>query len=300
MEKNIPNLFVVGAPKCGTTSIYEYLKSHPEIFMSETKEINFFGNDLQWYNSNNRILNKDQYLQFFKKSNGYKVIGEASTIYIHSETACDEIYNFNPSSKIIIMVRNLVDLIISMHSQLLFTGSENEVSLATALKLEEARMRMDDLPPLIDIANKLFYVHNSRNLLNNIKRYYKIFGRQNVHLIVLDDLKSNPEIEYSKVLDFLGADNSYIPQFSIHNKGRGFRYDFLRKFIRKFSPILGRLRGKIISRPIGIMKLLEKINSKNVDNRVSSSTIDFLYSEIGNSIAELEKFINRDLKNWKS
>ena len=300
MVKNIPNLFIVGAPKCGTTSMYEYLKSHPDIFMSDTKEINYFGNDLKWYNSNNRILDKDQYLQFFNNYKGYKVIGEASTIYIHSETACNEIYNFNPLSKIIIMIRNPIDMIISMHSQLLFTGSENEASLAKALKLEETRMQMNELPPLVDIANKLFYIHNARSLINNIKRYYKIFGKQNVHLVVFDDLKSNPVIEYSKVLDFLGVDNSFLPEFAIHNKGKGFRYNFLRKFIRKFAPTLGRLRGKLISRPIGIMKLLEKINSKSIDSRVSSSTIDFLHSEIGNTIADLEKFINRDLKNWKN
>lgn len=300
LKSGFPNLFIVGAPKCGTTSMYAYLKSHPEIFMSETKEINYFGKDLQWYNSKNRVLGDKKYMSHFADSDGYKIIGEASTIYIHSQMACDEIYDFNPSAKIIIMLRNPVDMIISMHSQLLFTGSENEKNLLRALMLEKSRMEMHNMPPLIDIANKLFYIHNVSTIKKNIALFYQRFGKQNVHLVLFDDMKKNPSIEYTKVLNFLGVDVQHKTDFIVYNKRKTYRYDFLRKFIRKFSPTLGSLRANFISKPIGIMKLLERVNSKKNQYTINEDTLKFIYHEIGDTINELEKYINRDLSHWKN
>ena len=113
---NKPNLFIVGAPKCGTTFLYHYLKQHPEIYFPDFKEPHFFGSDLIRKNGA-YDLSLNNYKSLFNSDK--KIIGEASTFYIFSKNAAKEIYDFNPDAKIIIMLRNLVDLAYSLHSQLL-------------------------------------------------------------------------------------------------------------------------------------------------------------------------------------
>ena len=116
-----PNLFIVGAPKCGTTFLYHYLKKHPDIYFPEFKEPHYFGSDLIRRNGAYN-LSLREYKNLF--STEKKVIGEASTFYLFSKKAAQEIYNFNPHSKIIIMLRDLVDLVHSLHSQFVFSGDE--------------------------------------------------------------------------------------------------------------------------------------------------------------------------------
>ncbi len=152
-----PNLFIVGAPKCGTTFLYHYLKSHPDIYFPEFKEPHFFGSDLIRKN-NAYNLNLNQYHNLFKTDK--KIIGEASTFYIFSKNAAKEIYNFNPDAKIIIMLRDLVDLVYSMHSQFVFSGDEVIEDFKKALDIEHDRLNGRNIPNQTTVVNKLFYTNN--------------------------------------------------------------------------------------------------------------------------------------------
>ena len=115
-----PDFFVVGAPKCGTTAICAYLGQHPEVFIPRIKEINFFGSDLTGLRS---ARNLNEYLAFFEPGDG-KCCGEGSTWYLFSKTAASEIHRHNPSAKIIIMLRDPVEAMYSLHNQLLYNGNE--------------------------------------------------------------------------------------------------------------------------------------------------------------------------------
>ena len=119
-----PNLFIIGAPKCGTTSIYSFLKQHPEIYMPDFKEPHYFGSDLN-KKKGVYIDTEEEYLSLFIESKNEIFIGEASTYYLYSNLAPMEIFKFNPDSKIIIALRNPIDLIYSLHSQYFFSGNEN-------------------------------------------------------------------------------------------------------------------------------------------------------------------------------
>ena len=103
-----PNLFIVGAPKCGTTFLYHYLKKHPDIYFPDFKEPHFFGGDLNRRNGAYN-LSLNEYKNLFKTDK--KVVGEASTLYLFSKKSAEEIYNFNPQCKIIIMLRDLAEAI---------------------------------------------------------------------------------------------------------------------------------------------------------------------------------------------
>src|SRR5882672_1680365 len=109
-----PDCFIVGAPRCGTTAMYTYLGQHPEIFMSARKEPHFFGTDLS---SPALVRDEQQYLSLFAKAQNEKRAGEASVFYLYSQRAAREIHAFCPSARIIIMLRNPVEMMYSLHSR---------------------------------------------------------------------------------------------------------------------------------------------------------------------------------------
>ena len=126
-----PDFFIVGAPKCGTTSMFHYLRQHPQIFMPDNKEPHYFGKDLIKM-SDEFIDNEDEYLNLFKDAKSDQKLGEASTFYLYSKSAYKEIKEYNPDAKIIIMLRNPIDFLHSLHSQLLFSGYEDELDFEIA------------------------------------------------------------------------------------------------------------------------------------------------------------------------
>src|SRR5687767_1010670 len=105
-EMHKPNFFIVGAPKCGTTSLYEYIRVHPEVFMPDRKEPAFFCSD--FYKP--RRMKEEEYLSLFREAGSAKWIGEASTWYLYSDKAREGIKAFCPDARIIIMLRNPVDM----------------------------------------------------------------------------------------------------------------------------------------------------------------------------------------------
>jgi len=111
-----PDLFIVGAPRSGTTALYEYLRSHPDIFMCTPKEPNYFSFDM---NRPRAANTEEEYLRLFKNAHE-KVAGEASVWYLYSKVAIAEIMRFNPDAKIIAMVRSPIDWFRSWHAHRFF------------------------------------------------------------------------------------------------------------------------------------------------------------------------------------
>ena len=283
-----PNLFIVGAPKCGTTFLYHYLKQHPEIFFPDFKEPHFFGSDLIRKNGA-YDLNVNNYQNLFNSDK--KIIGEASSFYIFSKTAAKEIYNFNPNSKIIIMLRDLVDLVYSMHSQFVFSGDEIIEDFKEALDLEDDRLNGMKIPNQTTVVNKLFYTKNILDLPKNINYFINYFKRENIHFILLDDIKNNPEKVYSKALNFLNVDSTInISNFKMINKNKSYKSKFIRNFIKKYSIGLGKLRSRFIKQPLGIVKSIESLNKKEQDREIMS--IDLKKSLI-NQFSEVDIAIKK-------
>ena len=109
-----PNFFLIGGPKCGTTSLQEYLAQNPKIFMCTPKEPCYFDSDLPWPDS---PKTEREYMRLFENANdSHMAVGEASTNYLYSAVAVEKILRFNPCAKFIVMVRNPIDMAISLHS----------------------------------------------------------------------------------------------------------------------------------------------------------------------------------------
>ena len=151
---NKPNFFIVGMPKCGTTSLNHYLRHHPQIIMAEFKEPHYFGKDLTRL-TNLYLQDEESYLKLFVSKKKASIIGEVSPYYLFSYSAPQEIIKFNPSSKIIILLRNPTDLVYSLYLQYLYSGNENELNFSKSLELEENRKKGENLPPNIDLVEKM-------------------------------------------------------------------------------------------------------------------------------------------------
>jgi len=288
-----PNLFIVGAPKCGTTFLYHYLKIHPEIYFPHFKEPHFFGSDLKRkhgaYN-----LNENEYKNLFKTDR--KIIGEASTLYIFSKNAAKEIYDFNPNAKIIIMLRDLVDLVHSMHSQFLFSGDEIIEDFEQALNSEKDRINGKNIPNQTTVDNKLFYTSNIISLPQNINSFIGYFSRKNIKFIFLDEIKKNPEKVYKQTLHFLDVSlDKNIIAFKVINKNKSYKSKFIRNFLKKYSIILGNIRSKIISKPFGIIRLIENINKKETVRKLISND---LKKDLNNKFSDVKLKLNRIIKNY--
>jgi len=117
----MPNFFIVGAPKCGTTAWVEYLESHPDICFSSAKEPHFFNTDFPGFRWANSL---DEYLLFFNECEGTKVIGEASVQYLYSNDSAKNIAGISPSAKILIFLRSPSSFLRSYHNQLLINCDE--------------------------------------------------------------------------------------------------------------------------------------------------------------------------------
>src|SRR5712691_4850030 len=186
-----PNFFIVGAPKCGTSALFAYLNQHPQVFMAHLKELHFFGTDVR-YPARPTL---DQYLLHFAKAREELRVGEASTSYLFSQSAAQEIRAFNPAARIVIMLRNPVDMMYSLHSEMLYWLNEDIEDFEAALEAEEKRKQGLLWPRRVHIIDYLYY-RNVARFTAQVRRYFEVFGRDAVRVIIHDDLKADPSREY--------------------------------------------------------------------------------------------------------
>ena len=239
-ENNImnhkPNLFIVGAPKCGTTSLHHYLAQHPDIYMSTLKEMPFFCSDLiaesdKHHGSKKYFLTryKEVYMKSFSQATNEKVLGESTVWNLYSKKAAKNIKKFNPQAKIIIMLREPVAAMYSLYAQL-YPINENMKTFETALSKEEKRKKGQDIPKYTLFPSSLFY-SSVFDYVPQIKRYYDLFPKKQIKIIILDDLQQNPEKVYGEVISFLGLRTKQLPDFSVKNPSHQTRFSFYEKWL---------------------------------------------------------------------
>ena len=190
MDKR-PNLYLVGAPKTGSTSLYSYLAEHPQIFMCADKEPHFFCSDLheQCKELHGKLIkfrytSEPEYQSLFQGVKDELVIGEASTSYLYSSLAAEKIHGFNPNAKIIVLLRNPIDLMNSWYHYIRYTSEEPVSTFEEALSLETARKSsLDNIPESVWYPARVYY----RDLVQfdvQLQPYYKFFGQKNVKILI--------------------------------------------------------------------------------------------------------------------
>lgn len=294
-----PNFFIVGAPKCGTTSLYKWLKQHPDIFMPDEKEPKYFCHDLREQaeaNDSTRLFpvqSKEEYLKLFQDTEGKTAIGEASTYYLYSKTAPEAIKKFNPEAKIIIMLRDPVEQIISSYNFSVQKGHESAENLEEALRLETKRRAN---PPAKRFPKSYLYQEKA-SFCQHINRFQNHFSNKQIKILLLDDLQHSPQEVYQEVLEFLGVEQSdFTPEFSQENTGGTPRFQWLNQAIKHpSSPI--RKFAELIPKSIGkqIRGWLNKLLLTDKDTSVSDATRTKLKKQFKPKVKQLSEITDRDL-----
>lgn len=298
--EKIPNFFIVGAPKCGTTALYEYLQGHPKIFMPWIKEPHYFAEDFPQF----RLVKPlDQYMGLFQKSTSeYLAVGEASVWYLYSSVAISNIYQFNKNAKIIVLVRNPIDMIYSLHFQALYTYDEDEKDFETAWKLQSLRKRGINIPKTCREPAILQYLQVGK-LGEQIERLLKIFSSEQVKVICLEDLKTSANAVYEDVLSFLGVPSDGRLDFPHINVSKAHKYGWL-GYITQRPPypwryIADSLKKIIGIERIGVLNKIRQLNARKESRKPLSP--DFraeLANEFREDIEKLSRILDKDLSSW--
>lgn len=225
-----PNFFIVGAPKCGTTSLHEYLQRHPDVFMPFYKEPHFFGSDLRGSRFRQFRSQPERYFKLFRDVRSEQRIGESSPWYLASQRAAEEIRDYDPNAKIIIMLRNPIDMMYSMWAQFRYSGNEQIETFDAALAAEAQRREGKWIRRAAHCITGLYYREMAR-FSEQVQRYFDCFGRENVQVIIFDDFKSDTAAVYRAVLDFLQIDSQFETTFDIMNPNKEVRLEWLQKLI---------------------------------------------------------------------
>jgi Sulfotransferase domain len=209
-RSGLPDFYIVGSAKSGTTALYHMLRRHPQIFMPDSKEPWFFASELQENTpprpeGTPRTL--EEYRAWFKGAQPGQLVGEASVLYLWSQTAARAIAAVRPDARIIAILREPASLLRSLHLQFVETYIETELDFARALELEDERRAGRALPRSAYWPRALMYSEHAR-YVEQLRRYHEEFGEDNVLVLVYDDFRDDNDAAVRRVLRFLGVDDA--------------------------------------------------------------------------------------------
>lgn len=286
-----PDFFIIGAPKCGTTSLAAWLSSHPGIFMCSPKEPNHFSRDIA---TNRAAETSEQYLALFASAGCDSVLGEASTTYLRSQIAVQDILRVAPAAKFIIFLRNPVDMVFSVHAQLMKGGQENVSNFEAAWNLQEARARGQSIP-IGTLEPSIFQYGEMCKLGAQVKRVLARVDRDRLLFIRSEELNADPRGEYLRALDFLGVSDVGWRAFKNKNLRRIPRSVSIAralKIIAELKRHMGWRKGS------GLGVLLEQATTRSPEKQlpdISGNTLVMLDEYFREDTALLAKLTERNL-----
>ena len=276
--KKLPNLFIVGVGKSGTTSLYQYLKFHPDIYMSPLKEPHFLADKQKLkehfdIDFSQVITNEEQYFSLFQKAKNEKILGEASTSYLYYVEP-EVIKKKFPNSKIIIMLRNPVERAWSHYLMAIRDGFINpNTPFSKAI---------EDFPIIVKLG---FYS-------KNVRKYIESF-QNDIYVILFDEFKKNTQTIIKCVYRFLEVDSTFSPEIKTYNASAiptsVFSF-YLLKMNRKFKLY------KFV--PKFVRKKIKPLLLKNMKKEMPQRDKYFLLELYKKDIIELSKIINKDVSYW--
>jgi hypothetical protein len=291
-----PDFFIAGAPKCGTTSLWNYLRTHPSVFMPENKEPNYFCSDLP---ADLRVCTLAEYEALFSTAPPHALTGEASVFYLYSRVAISQIMAHNANAKIIVMLRNPVEAARSMHAFRRNNHLEDVDDFERAWRLQESRLEGRHLPPrwpyplLLQYGAQNSYAPQVRRLLAHVPRKQCLF-------LLFEEFFADPAREFARVLEFLGLPpDPARTAFPVVNQTVGVRSLRLDRLLRQPAPALLALRHAAHAFGFHPMRALQRFNRVTGQRPPLRDSFRAQLEEYFSvDVAELEQLLGRQL--WPS
>jgi hypothetical protein len=282
------NFFILGAPKCGTTSLATWLAEHPNIFMSSYKEPHFFNTD------DKRVVDTLEYYENFFAGAGpqHLAIGEASVWYLSSAHAVRGILSYAPEARFVVMLRNPIEMAPALHAEMVFTGMENERDFATAWQLQEVRRAGRLIPASCSVPRRLFY-GEACSLGAQLGHLLALVPVRRVLTILLDDLRQDARREYLRALKFLDVADDGRSDFAVQNTSKIRRWPSVAKLSHEIMAIRGRLG---IKRGLGLWRHIDAMNRTDQRRRPLSPEFEAALKQYFSAdVARLGQLLNRNL-----
>ncbi len=296
-----PNFFIVGAPRCGTTFLYETLRRHPDVFMPERKEPGHFCPDLDTGTAADSVFfvrELDAYLGLFRGGEGCRLRGEATTWYLFSPAAPGLIHQFAPDARIVAILRDPVDMMVSLYRWRRIDGAESSETFEAALAAEEGRRNGRNLPPRARLMAAYQY-RDAAHFGRQVGRYLDEFGRDQVRVLVLEDLRGDGQAEVIRGLcEFLGLDPDLLPAPPTEPVNAVYAPRIGRLAQLYYAPTLVHAVRRFVPRPVyrPIRRAADRLNNRApVGVTIDQALRARLRSELDDDIRQLGRLLGRDL-----
>lgn len=298
----LPNFLFIGTGRAGSTSLNQYLKQHPDIFMSPIKETNFFSyeggrpnfrgpGDLQSFAHRQTITTFEAYQANFNAVDGQPLIGEASPSYLFVPQAPERIKHYLPNVKMIVILRDPVERAFSMFSGLVKQGREPLYNFEQAIEAEDERIRQNWAPTWHYSSQGFYY--------QQLKRYFELFDREQFSIHLFEEWVNDTPGVVREILQFLEADESFKIDFSEkYNVSGKPKSIFLQNFLERSNPVKTALKNvlpKQLYKYVG--SNLKMINLSKID-RPTQAARQKLLQIYEQDILNLQDLIRKDLSSW--
>ncbi|MEM8722820.1 MAG: sulfotransferase [Cyanobacteria bacterium P01_G01_bin.39] len=297
----MPNFLLIGAQKAGTTALSYYLKEHPQVYMSPIKEPGFFdfeGQKPNFIGPGDQELFEhvptdiESYRLLFQAVTDEVAIGEATTWYLYSSRAPEQIQQYIPDVKLIVILRNPVDRAYSAFMHTIRDGREPIIDFAQALEEEETRINQN--------WEYLWHYKQMGFYYGQLKRYYELFDRSQIKVYLYEDLKDNPVALMQDVCQFLNIDQTLVSGSPPRRNVSGFAKN---KLLDNF---LDKQNFKWLKTPFKLFlsskmreNIIVSLKNKNRVKPPMSPEVKIQLTEMyRNDILKLQELIELDLSSW--
>lgn len=304
----MPNFLIVGAPKSGTTSLYQYLKQHPKIYLPTKKEPHFFSFEGRTEGFNGpgqakfmekRVTKMEDYCALFDKVTDEIAIGEASTSYLYVTEAVARIEQYIPKVKLIAILRDPVDRAFSHYLHHRRNGGEVLLDFAQAIQEEENRIRKNWSPFWQYKRIGFYYSH--------LKRYFDKFPANQIRVYLYEELRANPTKMVQDIFSFLEVDDTWISEtskkYNLSSLKTVPRNKTIHEFLTQENPIKSAIK-QVFPRQLRqqLKKSVQQGNIVKMSNSykpsIDSEIRKQLIEEYREDILRLQDLIERDLSKW--
>ncbi|MEQ8618476.1 MAG: sulfotransferase domain-containing protein [Lacipirellulaceae bacterium] len=298
-----PNFFLIGAPKCGTTSLALYLSGHPNLFFCDPKEPFYWNSDYPELRRKEHLHTLAEYEALFSEvSEQETIVAEGSTTYLSSQTAVREILDYNPDALFLAMLRNPVEAMRSFHSELVYTSNEEVEDFEEAWNLQSRRAAGESIPKLCREPTWLQY-RKMGSYASQVRRFFELVPEAQRRVFLFDDYSVDTPGTYRQVLEFLGLPDDNRQTFPRLKQSRKKRFEFVHRFFRvppkPLEPIAIRVRRYVANQhsgPVGAAKKLFVKSHKRPPLR--EEFVEYLKNEFHDDVMELSELLGRDLSHW--
>jgi len=283
MNKKV-NLLILGTQKAGTTSLYEYIRQHTDIYFSDVKEVTYFVEDDLYKKG------EEYYHSFFMNVINEKIIASAYVHMLPCKKCPQRVKQYNPDMKFIVMLREPVSRAYSAYNYAIKNGWEDENnSFEDTIELEKDRIKKEEYD-LMYFENGMYYKH--------IKYWQEFFPKENFLLIKDSDLKNNVSDVLQKIFAFLEIDETQnIDTSKEYNKAGVVRFKWLQKFLLDKDSTIKKLIGNLLSTKLKVWiraNILKKIYAFNQVDKKNSSLNKNTIEKFKNIFAEDSKRLKKE------